>query len=189
MARPSCPLCGDSWSVVKVTSLARRPDLPHGTVWDPPRAPGGLGRYVLTSAVAALVLYVGTGGALLCSVLALCAGVIAELVMAWERADTYEAYRQAQARWQTAYYCSTHDRVFGVREPFLCSPAGFAALLGRGMAPDAGAAGASPAGQPGEAVALLGKSSLGPPPEALWGTSGETPAARVAGGTAPRRVA
>ena len=180
MARPSCPLCGDSFSVVKVSSLARRPYLPHAAAWDPPAAPGGTGRYVLLSAVAALGLYICTGRALLCSVLALCLGVIAELVVAWDRADAYDAYRQARARWQTAYYCSTHDRVFGVRVPFLCSPEGFAALLGRGMAAEEGAAVARPASPSVEAVVLLEGSSPGLPPDALWRAGGETPAVRVA---------
>jgi hypothetical protein len=181
MARPLCPLCGDSLSVVKVSSLARRPLLPQAAAWHPPAAPGGMGRYVLLSVVVALVLYIGTGFAVLCSVLALCAGVIAELVMAWDRADAYETYRQAKARWQTAYYCSTHDRVFGVREPFLCSPERFAALLGRAMADGDEAASAIPASQPIEAVFLIQEKSAGVlNTDALWGTSGDSPAARVA---------
>ena len=130
--------------------------------------------------MAALGLYVCTGGAPLCSVLALCAGVMAELVAAWDRADADEAHRQAKARWQTAYYCSTHDRVFGVREPFLCSPEGFAALLGTGMTAEEGVAGASPASPPVEAVVLLEGSTPGPPPEAVCGTGGNTPVIRPA---------
>jgi hypothetical protein len=180
MARPSCPLCGDSFSVVKLRSLARRPALPHAAAWAPPAAPGSLGRYLVLSVVAALGLYVCTGGALLCSVLALCAGVMAELVSAWDRADAYEAYRQAQARWQTAYYCSTHNRVFGVQEPFLCSPEGFARLLGTGTAAEEGVAWASSASPPAEAVVRLEGAAPGLPPEGVWGTGDDTPATRAA---------
>ncbi len=148
-------------------------------MWDPPAAPGGLGRYVLLGAVAALVLYVCTGHALLCAVLALCAGVIAELVMAWERADADAAYRQAKARWESAYYCSAHDRVFGVQEPFLCSPEGFAALLGGGVALDAGAAASSPACEPVETGVLHEEPPSDPPP-ALKGMRAAHTASRVA---------
>ncbi len=180
MARPNCPLCGDSFSVVKVSSLVRRPYLPHAAIWDPPMAPGGLGRYVLPSAVAALVLYMCTGPALLCAVLVLCAGVIAELVMAWERADADAAYRQAKVRWESAYYCSAHDQVFGVAERFLCSPERFAALLGRGIAPDAEATATLPARQPVETVVLLEEPPREPTADMLPGTSGTPLAPGVA---------
>jgi hypothetical protein len=129
MARPCCPLCQDAFSVAKVSAIARSDLLPLAARWQPPAAPGALGRYMLMALIGAAVLYVLTGFTLLCPALVLCSGVIIELVVRWEREDEAAAYRHALACWQAAYYCSTHDTVFLPGERVIGSPARFALLI------------------------------------------------------------
>jgi hypothetical protein len=129
MARPCCPLCQDAFSVAKVSAIARNDFLPLAALWQPPAAPGALGRYLLMALIGAAGLYLLTGFTLLCPALVLCSGVIIELVISWEREDEVAAYRYALACWQAAYYCSTHDTVFLPGERVIGSPARFALLI------------------------------------------------------------
>jgi hypothetical protein len=129
MARPCCPLCQDAFSVAKVSAIARSDLLPLAARWQPPAAPGALGRYMLMALIGAAGLYLLTGFTLLCPALVLCSGVIVKLVISWEREDEAAAYRHARACWQAAYYCSTHDTVFLPGEQVIGSPARFALLI------------------------------------------------------------
>src|SRR5688572_23798026 len=69
MARPCCPLCQDAFSVARVSAIARSDLLPLAARWQPPAAPGALGRYLLMALIGAAVLYVLTGPTLLCPAL------------------------------------------------------------------------------------------------------------------------
>ena len=129
MARPVCPLCRDNFSVAKVSALYRSQLSAHAALFAPPPVPGPVGRLVALALMLGGLLWVVSGFTAVWLPLALCLGVVAEIVVWWERAPVHAEQQQAFARWQAAYYCGRHDVVFRVGQEQVYSPAQFAQLL------------------------------------------------------------
>ena len=131
MSRPACPLCRDSFCVVRVPTLARLADPSTTAWWQPPSAPRRLGRWIVPLTVVGVLVTLLTGLQLAWVLLALASGVILELYESWAQAETGHAVRQAQALWRAAYFCTTHDLVFVADGSWLGPPAAFVEQLWR----------------------------------------------------------
>ncbi len=112
MPRPACPLCGDHFSVVRVSALYRHASPADAACWQPPPAPAIVHRWSVTAIGVGLVVFAATGFAVFWLCLALCGAVLVELFHLWDGAEEHRAYRAARARWEATYYCTTHDSVF-----------------------------------------------------------------------------
>jgi hypothetical protein len=126
MARPSCPLCRDPFSVVRVRALARVEPSVSDTWWRPPPATPARGRWILGGLLAGFLLFAVTGFTLVWLALALVGGLVLELYEGCEHADAARAARQIRAVWDAAYFCPTHDVVFAADLSWVCPPESFA---------------------------------------------------------------
>ena len=112
MARPVCPACRDNFSVGKVSALYRRRTSTFAEWAAPPSAPRTTGGFFAIGAIAGLVLFIVTAFTLIWLCMALSAGILAEMMESWNKAQAQDDYRRAMERWNAAYYCGTHDAVF-----------------------------------------------------------------------------
>jgi hypothetical protein len=142
MVRPACPACSDNYSVAKVSAIYHSvtygydsltsADLDSTDVYQalaPPAPPGRLGRYLAAAVAAGLILWVATAFTVMWLYIALCIGVVAEMMHYWEHLQTKDDYQRALARWKGAYFCSRHTLVFIVGERGSYSPGRFALLV------------------------------------------------------------
>jgi hypothetical protein len=129
MLRPLCPRCGDNFSVARLSALARNASFPHAALWAPAARPPTRGRWFVSAVIVGLFLCAATGFTLLWPAMAISLGICAEVLASWERPEAPAADKQARARWEAAYYCGTHDRVFLIGEGSGCSLEQFAQLI------------------------------------------------------------
>ncbi len=102
MARPSCPMCGDPFSVVKVSRFYRSHyflcrdgmpgEQPLTEFLAPPRLSSLPGLYLGIAALIGTLLWLGSGFSLFCLALSLCLGTAVEVVLHCDQLQGIEHY-------------------------------------------------------------------------------------------------
>ena len=145
MVRPDCPACSDNFTVAKVSALYQtvtsggdrasignlaRDEILR--VFPPPPDPRPVGRYLLIAAAAGLTVSVLSGLTFMWLFIALCIGLVTEMMNCWEYLQERDDYQLVLSRWKAAYFCTTHTLVFFRGEARTYSPARFARLIEQG---------------------------------------------------------
>jgi len=128
MARPNCPICQDHVTVGRLSALSSElwdePD-----IWVSPYTASAVGRWALLAALIGGLLWLASGFAAVWPSLALCVGVLVEVVTYWDRQQLQEADHAATECWRAAYYCGFDRAVFIPGDTATYTPREFAELL------------------------------------------------------------
>jgi hypothetical protein len=128
MARPNCPICHDHFTVGRLSVLSselwEEPD-----IWISPYTASAVGRWALLAALIGGLLWLASGFAVVWPSLALCVGVLVEVVTYWDRQQVEAARQAATECWRAAYYCGFDRAVFIPGDKATYTPLEFAELL------------------------------------------------------------
>jgi hypothetical protein len=98
-------------------------------IWISPYTASAVGRWAVLAALIGGLLWLASGFTVVWPALALCVGVLVEVVTYWDRQQVEEADRGAAECWWAAYYCGFDRAVFVPGDNATYTPREFAELL------------------------------------------------------------